>query len=209
MVRTVEKVTAFITRQTKDGHQLLLLDHPNAGIQIPAGTVEAGETPDQAVLREVSEETGLTISSPSAYLGCQQTPLPFDQAIILPPATVFARPDLTSFDWIRIRSAVQVKVLQTMPEFTQITYIEYDQVPEPNFISMQITGWVPNEYLAQKRQRHFFYLKFEGDTPPRWDIFSDHHTFRLFWSHLDELPSIIPPQDAWLRYLTGYFNEEE
>jgi 8-oxo-dGTP pyrophosphatase MutT (NUDIX family) len=209
MVRTIDKVTAFITRQTENEHQLLLLKHPYAGFQFPAGTVESGETSEQAVLREVIEETGLTISSPSAYLGCQRTQLPSDQAIILPPAPVFARPDKTSFDWIWIRSAVQVKVLQTVPDFTQITYIEYDQVPEPNFVSMQITGWVPNENLAQNLKRHFFHLICEGATKTKWDVFSDHHTFTLYWSPLENLPSIIPPQDAWLKYLTKYLYEEK
>ena len=35
----VEKVTAFVTRQTADGFDLLLFQHPSAGIQLPAGTV--------------------------------------------------------------------------------------------------------------------------------------------------------------------------
>ncbi len=209
MIRTIEKVTAFITRQTEDGPQILLLKHPHAGIQIPAGSVEAGETSAQAVLREVCEETDLTISAPLVYLGCQQTQLPADQAIIRHPVTVFARPDKTSFDWVQIRSAVQVKVLQTVPDFTQITYIEYDQVPEPNFITMQITGWVPNDHLAQIRLRHFFHLKFEGATKSYWEVFSDHHTFTIFWSPLDNLPVIISPQDTWLKYLFKYLHEEK
>ena len=44
------------------GERLLVMehpDHPEAGVQVPGGTVEPGETPRQAVLREVREETGL------------------------------------------------------------------------------------------------------------------------------------------------------
>ena len=33
---------------------------PKAGIQVPAGTIEAGESPAEAVMRESWEETGLT-----------------------------------------------------------------------------------------------------------------------------------------------------
>ena len=60
MSKIIEKVTAFIIRKSKDGNDLLLFEHPNAGIQIPAGTVEDQETPEKAIIREVAEETGLT-----------------------------------------------------------------------------------------------------------------------------------------------------
>lgn len=59
MSSVVEKVTAFITRERTGVKELLLFKHPTAGIQIPAGTVEEGETPEKAVKREVYEETGL------------------------------------------------------------------------------------------------------------------------------------------------------
>ena len=207
MGKIIEKVTAFVTRPAKDGYQLLLIEHPNAGIQIPAGTVESNESPQEAVIRETFEETGLSISSPIVYLGLEETQLLPDEAIILPPVTIFARPDTTSFDWICIRSAVQVKVLRWDNGFTQITYIEYDQVPKANFITLQITGWILDENLAQIRKRHFFHLQVRGDTEPHWQIFSDHHTFNLFWAPVNELPCIIPPQDSWLKFLPTIFEE--
>lgn len=52
------RVYAYIT----SGRRLLVfehLDHPEAGIQVPAGTLEPGEDPREAVLREAWEETGL------------------------------------------------------------------------------------------------------------------------------------------------------
>ena len=39
----IGKVTAFITRDTSAGCELLVFTHPDAGIQVPAGTMEAGE----------------------------------------------------------------------------------------------------------------------------------------------------------------------
>ena len=50
---------AYIT----NGSRLLLFTHPEApeaGIQVPAGTIEPGEDPQDAVMREAKEETGLT-----------------------------------------------------------------------------------------------------------------------------------------------------
>lgn len=64
----VEKVLAYITR----GDELLVFEHagnPDAGIQVPAGTVEPGESLEKAVLREVQEETGLDITDQPRSLG--------------------------------------------------------------------------------------------------------------------------------------------
>jgi len=43
----LHKVTAFILRPALGGPELLLIQHPYAGIQIPAGTVEPGEDPKE------------------------------------------------------------------------------------------------------------------------------------------------------------------
>ncbi len=47
------------------GDRLLVFTHDDvpleiSGVQVPAGSVEPGETPEEAVVREVLEETGLT-----------------------------------------------------------------------------------------------------------------------------------------------------
>ena len=65
----LEKVTAFIMRFTAAGPQLLLFEHPTASIQIPAGTMEVGEMPKTAVLREAQEETGLSGLTITRHLG--------------------------------------------------------------------------------------------------------------------------------------------
>ena len=64
----LNKVYAYITRQ----EQLLVFRHVDfleVGIQVPGGTVEEGEPPDVAVMREASEETSLEGLRPASYLG--------------------------------------------------------------------------------------------------------------------------------------------
>jgi len=60
------KAFAYITSGPASGstagHRILVFSHPlspDAGIQVPAGTMDDAETPDEAVLREAREETGL------------------------------------------------------------------------------------------------------------------------------------------------------
>ena len=51
-------MVAYVVRDD----QLLVFDHrdfPEAGTQVPAGTVDANERPEESVVREVLEETGV------------------------------------------------------------------------------------------------------------------------------------------------------
>jgi 8-oxo-dGTP pyrophosphatase MutT (NUDIX family) len=58
----VRKVLAYVTREREGMRELLVFvhrDYPEAGLQVPAGTVKEGEEIESALLREVAEETGL------------------------------------------------------------------------------------------------------------------------------------------------------
>jgi 8-oxo-dGTP diphosphatase len=63
-----EKVLVYVTR----GNDLLVLQHtadyPDAGIQVPAGGVDPGESPGTAATRELFEETGLRTPASPVYL---------------------------------------------------------------------------------------------------------------------------------------------
>lgn len=65
-----QKVFAYIT----NADRLLVFRHPfapEAGIQVPAGTVERDEEPAAAVIREAREETGLGNLVFASFLGRQ------------------------------------------------------------------------------------------------------------------------------------------
>lgn len=71
----LEKVTAFVLPPGEARREVLVFRHPTAGVQLPAGTVEEGEAPEAAVLREVFEETGITARL-IKKLGVEESPTP-------------------------------------------------------------------------------------------------------------------------------------
>lgn len=202
----IEKVTLFITRPSPTGGQLLLIRHPYAGIQIPAGTVEAGENPASAALREVREETGLTEFCEVQFLAVHEEPLPGGSAIIETTTQVYARPHATSFDWACLPRGITVACLRQQAGFTQVDYHETDALDNPGQISYRITGWVPNHTLTTQRRRSFFLLNADhaGNAHPdvtHWHVSADGHRWELFWAHLADLPPIVPPQHTWIGIL--------
>ena len=61
-------VICYITR----GSEILTFSgHPDGGIGVPAGGIEDGETPMEAAIREILEESGLSLENPT-YLGRQE-----------------------------------------------------------------------------------------------------------------------------------------
>lgn len=61
----IEKACACVVQAGR----LLVFRHPLAGVQLPKGTIDPGETPAQAVLRELAEESGLVLEAQSVALG--------------------------------------------------------------------------------------------------------------------------------------------
>jgi ADP-ribose pyrophosphatase YjhB (NUDIX family) len=59
-----KRVSAYVTRERDGRVELLVFDHqgmPDAPTQVPAGRVDAHESLEEGLVREVEEETGLTV----------------------------------------------------------------------------------------------------------------------------------------------------
>ncbi|WP_422422450.1 NUDIX hydrolase [Pseudomonas sp. GZD-222] len=66
---TPNKACPVILRHSP-GPSILLFQHPLAGVQLVKGTIENRETPAQAALRELKEESGIDSATVVTDLGC-------------------------------------------------------------------------------------------------------------------------------------------
>jgi 8-oxo-dGTP pyrophosphatase MutT (NUDIX family) len=198
---TVHKVTTFITRTGPAGQpQLLLFQHPQAGVQIPAGTVEVGEDWQTAALREATEETGLIQLTFCHYLGQIENELAPDEMILNRDSQILSQPDALSIPFHPVFTRGHTfQVGAVNGRFRQITYLEYDQLPNPQAITLYINGWLPQERLSRHKTRHYVHLLCQENTPDRWSLPGDNnHLFAPFWADLQPKPGVVSPQDRWL-----------
>ncbi len=194
------KVTAFITRATENERELLVFLHPAAGLQVPAGTVEARETPEAAVLRETAEETGLRGVSIVELLAVIPQPLAEDERMVLQYCVLQASPG--SEGTLRLGGFLKrgqtVQVIDHNGGFERVTFNE-PQFEDGRFVGVSSnTGWVPTRCLTDKVQRSLFHLTPTEPTPQQWAVDADGHTFALFWIPLNRNAGLIAPQQAWL-----------
>ena len=203
MSGTVEKVTAFVTRERNGVRELLLFRHPTAGIQIPAGTVEDGETPETAVIREVYEETGLRGVNIEQSLGCFENELEENERIVAKTTPVYTNPSPSSNVYKEeLTGGLTVNYNSSHTDFTHVSYVESDSAPDPTRIRCHITGWVPSENLSARKTRYFFRLTALEETVEEWAVKGDRgHIFTLFWAPISALPPLVSPQDKWLDYV--------
>lgn len=54
------KACPIVLRRTQNGLEILAFEHPLSGFQIVKGTIEPGEPPADAAVRELREESGIT-----------------------------------------------------------------------------------------------------------------------------------------------------
>ena len=175
---TIAKVTALITRLGAAGPEVCVFDHPSAGVQLPAGTVEPGEDIHAGVLREAFEETGL------AGLRIQS------EVAVLPPAPagagVLCRPIALSG---RTISAGQLaRVLERTADTLRI------EVGGTKCV-------VPREAVAVDARRHLIHLICEAATPVEWFVVTPDgggHGWRCHWLPLEDAPRLTAQQQPWL-----------
>ena len=71
-MKTIYKALIAVIRTRNGAHEILVFKHPHAGVQIPKGTVEDGETVEMAAVRELKEESGIELSDEPPAIGTWQ-----------------------------------------------------------------------------------------------------------------------------------------
>jgi 8-oxo-dGTP pyrophosphatase MutT (NUDIX family) len=196
---TLDKVTAFITRETAAGRELLVFQHPTAGIQLPAGTVNLNESIEAALFREIREETGMTAVRLVKHLCTIRQPLEPEERLVVKDTILQSSPgeDGTLVKAVILRRGVTVRVIGADANYDQVAFPEY-QLHGSELIQVSArTGWVAHRNLTHEVRRHLFHLSASAPTPHHWMQRADDHNFSLFWVPLTEDPGLIPAQEYW------------
>jgi 8-oxo-dGTP pyrophosphatase MutT (NUDIX family) len=200
------KVTAFIIRQSNAQRELLVFAHPTAGVQVPAGTVEEGESFEDATLREAQEETGLEGVQLVKELARTSYSLQNQRYVFVHATPLFREPTLTSEqvdigygDGSIFRCGMIVLLERMEDNWSEIRHDEYNLNIDPPKLQFSVRGWVPSQFLSDRQSRRFFLLTLTQETPASWEHLAEgRYLFRLYWVPLAPRPRLIPPQDEWL-----------
>jgi 8-oxo-dGTP pyrophosphatase MutT (NUDIX family) len=199
-MKVVEKVTAFVTRETANGRQLLVFRHPLNGVQLPAGTVELGESPETAVMREAHEETGLAGLRLVRPLGMLERTLADGHFLLRRTTKLFDAPavDASIASEFVLNRGNYVHLLQEQNGYAEVLFEDIDHHADPPRPFRQEQGWVRRSLLTPHIHRYQYWLTCNFETPENWSVTIDGYTFTLFWMPLQPAPALVWPQDEWL-----------
>jgi 8-oxo-dGTP pyrophosphatase MutT (NUDIX family) len=202
-VRQLEKVTIFVTRGAGAASEMLVFRHGRSGVQVPAGTVEAGEAPEVAAIRELAEETGLTAARLVGALGQSVDDLPQSERGVLSTEVLREAPAGKA-----VQPAGMVYRGMTVPcrdeadGYSLVGHVEWDLDQDPWVVLSEQWGWVPATSLCARRVRHFYHFRTTTPSPDEWTQTlpdgDQNGDFHLYWVPLVPRPDLVQPQDQWL-----------
>jgi hypothetical protein len=199
-VEAQRKVTCFVTRGSGEAAEMLVFWHDRSGVQVPAGTVEDGETWDEGAWREVREESGLADLEMAACLGSKVYDLTGAWGVLRREVELRARPavDSARTGW-KLRRAMNVGVLERKPGFARIVYAEEDLEDPGGIVYARFEGWVLEDDLYEAQERRFYHFHAPLTTPDKWQTIENGvHEFHLYWVRLSPRPELLKPCQEWL-----------
>ena len=204
------KITAFVTRERDEKRELLVFRHPSAGVQLPAGSVELGEDPAAAALREVTEETGLTNIALNAFLGVRIYPLPDSGRILTRSVALLDSPDGVPPGNAFLRRGLTVHELERLGDYSRIEFREYEmRAGALEIAAVLASGWAASADLSASVERFFYHIQAHEATPDEWTWFAeDEHDFQCYWVPLSQDPGLVNGQDQWLAWFVDRLRDK-
>ncbi len=187
----VEKVAGFVTRDRVLDRtrirQLLVFrhDNPRAGVQVPAGTVEFNESPSDAVLREVAEETGLS-------------------GLTIVGGAVHAPLELKDHEWYLVPHAGGRDTMRRLDLADPIVTIEQERAAGVLLGGRRSDGeplewWADRSSVTRDVRRWLFHLGVADGAPDRWErAFDTPHPWSFYWVPVRSNPPLSETQSGWL-----------
>jgi ADP-ribose pyrophosphatase YjhB (NUDIX family) len=202
MPRILQKVTAFVTRARASGagggYELLVMQHPTAGVQLPAGTVEENEPVVTAAFRELAEETGLIDVALVAQLGTEWFDCTERAALMFRTAPLRKGPNLNApLLEAEFPRGYWCSVVDREGAFSQVVYEDLDLNVQPARVITRYSGWVESDAIAERVERHFFRFEPRGPTKERWVQLAEQR-FECYWTPLAPKPALVGGQQGWL-----------
>ena len=198
-LKFIKMVTAFITRGATEEADLLLFEHPDACIQLPAGTVEVTERPEEAVFREAAEETGLTGLRMIKLLGRQSYSLVDGDMAILRLTKLFDQPAYdSSSGGLALTRGSSVRVKGKVGEFSLVHGDALDLKANEAERINHVEGYVRTSLLTNQMERYFYHLQSHDSHYDQWDVSVDGLVLRCFWTPLRSNVKLNQWQQPWL-----------
>lgn len=198
-IEVLGKVTAYVTRGAGNDRELLVFQHPTAGVQVPAGTVERGEAFDDAALREACEETGIARLTIVRMLGERMRVMPGEMRGVLETVDLRAAPfSDAATTGERLRNGLPVRVIEQSGGYARVSYEERDYTIDPPPVTLRTEGWAPSSAFTRTEVRRFYHMTPDVETPERWTVEDEGRVLELYWAPLSQAIGLFGVHGEWL-----------
>jgi 8-oxo-dGTP pyrophosphatase MutT (NUDIX family) len=179
-------------------NSLLVFEHDHGGIQIPAGTVEPGEDPAIAAIRELAEESGVSVSCVTHLFSLEERGDP-DEGVVAAYVPLLAQPDPAAAVVKKSMWRTWVRLHENLGEYTRVSEEKWNFDVHPPIRIGAREGFVLTSTLRSTQQRHIFRAAAPPAAPAgTWELLGDgDHIFRCRWAPLNKT-GLIAGQQAWL-----------
>jgi 8-oxo-dGTP pyrophosphatase MutT (NUDIX family) len=195
--RFLEKIGCFAVRRSNEGVELLVIRHPTAGTQVPAGTVDPDELCRSAALREFHEETGVEGSSARLMARIEKACAPNHGVLVATPVNPSDVVQTGLEKDLRLRRGLPVRILDERDGQIRVIYEERDYNLDPPAVINSVAGWIGATDVARRIVRELYRVDIDDVTQSRWAFFADGQNWTLEWTPIDTV-QLFGEQQTWL-----------